>query len=38
MLNKEGILFTGVIVLFAILYVVQLMIIGYALTKKEERK
>lgn len=37
MLNKEGILFTTVIVCFAILYLVQLVTIGFLITDSEKK-
>ncbi|KGL59215.1 hypothetical protein SAMN04487762_2789 [Polaribacter sp. Hel1_33_78] len=38
MLNKEGILFTTVIVFFAILYLVQLITIGFFITQSQKKK
>ena len=36
MLNKEGFLFISIIVFFAILYIIQLIAIGYFMTSKKE--
>jgi len=38
MLNKEGILFTTVITFFMILFVAQLVAIGYIMTEKKNKK
>jgi uncharacterized Fe-S center protein len=38
MLNKEGILFTTVITFFMILFVTQLVAIGYLMIEKKKKK
>lgn len=37
MINKEGILFTTVIAFFAILYIAQIIVVGYVITSKKSK-
>ena len=38
MINKEGIVFAAVIAIFAILFIAQLIVAGYAISNAKKRK